>query len=137
VFFILEALVVSFGVLAIGGVTAMVLGSLMLMKTNAEFLQISWSVIVPVVAAAAGLSLLIVGVGLRALRRKPMTGLEEMIGLVGEAKTTVAPRGQIAIHGELWDAVSEAPLQPGDAAEVTRVEGLRLHVKPVLRRKEA
>jgi membrane-bound serine protease (ClpP class) len=137
VFFILEALVVSFGILAIGGVTAMVLGSLMLMKTDAEFLQISWSVIVPVVAAAAGLSLLIVGVGLRALRRKPMTGLEEMIGLVGEAKTTVAPRGQIAIHGELWDAVSDVPLQPGDTAEVTRVEGLRLHVKPVLRRKEA
>lgn len=137
VFFILEALVVSFGILAIGGVTAMVLGSLMLMKTDAEFLQISWSVIIPVVAAAAGLSLLIVGVGLRALRRKPMTGLEEMIGLVGEARTTVAPRGQIVIHGELWDAVSEVPLQPGDAAEVTRVEGLRLHVKPVLRRKEA
>ncbi|HSE58518.1 MAG TPA: nodulation protein NfeD [Nitrospiraceae bacterium] len=137
VFFILEALVVSFGILAIGGVTAMVLGSLMLMKTDAEFLQISWSVIIPVVAVAAGLSLLIVGVGLRALRRKPMTGLEEMVGLVGEAKTTVAPRGQIAIRGELWDAVSEAPLQPGDAAEVTRVEGLRLHVKPVLRRKEA
>lgn len=137
VFFILEALVVSFGILAIGGVTAMVLGSLMLMKTDAEFLQVSWSVIIPVVTAAAGLSLLIVGVGLRALRRKPMTGLEEMIGLVGEAKTTVAPRGQIAIHGELWDAVSEVPLQPGDAAEVTRVEGLRLHVKPVLQRKEA
>jgi membrane-bound serine protease (ClpP class) len=137
VFFILEALVVSFGILAIGGVTAMVLGSLMLMKTDAEFLQISLGVIIPVVAAAAGLSLLIVGVGLRALRRKPMTGLEEMIGLVGEAKTTVAPRGQIAIHGELWDAVSEVPLQPGDAAEVIHVEGLRLHVKPVLRRKEA
>ncbi|MEX5212905.1 MAG: nodulation protein NfeD [Nitrospiraceae bacterium] len=136
-FFVLEALVVSFGILAIGGVTAMVLGSLMLMKTDAEFLQISWSVIIPVVAAVASLSLLIVGVGLRALRRKPMTGLEEMIGLIGEAKTTVAPRGQIAIRGELWDAVSDVPLQPGDTAEVTRVEGLRLHVKPVLRRKEA
>jgi membrane-bound serine protease (ClpP class) len=60
-----------------------------------------------------------------------------MIGLVGEAKTPVAPRGQIAIRGELWDAVSEEPLQPGDVAEVTRVEGLRLYVKPVLRRKEA
>jgi membrane-bound serine protease (ClpP class) len=136
-FFILEALVVSFGILAIGGVTAMVLGSLMLMKTDAEFLQISLSVIIPVVAVVAGLSLLIVGVGLQALRRRPATGREEMIGLVGEAKTPVAPRGQIAIRGELWDAVSEEPLQPGDVAEVTRVEGLRLYVKPVLRRKEA
>jgi len=49
----------------------------------------------------------------------------------------LAPHGQLAIHGELWEAVSERTLQPGDQAEVTRVEGLTLFVKPVLQKREA
>jgi membrane-bound serine protease (ClpP class) len=53
------------------------------------------------------------------------------------AKTALAPQGQLSVHGELWEAVSEQPLQPGDQAEVTRVEGLKLYVKPVSPKKEA
>ena len=60
-----------------------------------------------------------------------------MVGLVGIAKTALAPHGQFAVHGELWDAVSDQPLKPGDEAEVTGVEGLRLHVKPYSQQKEA
>ena len=137
VFFILEATVTSFGILAIGGTVAMVLGSLMLMKTDAEFLQISWTVIIPVVGIVALFTLVVLGAGLQALKRRPATGQEEMIGLIGEVRTALAPRGQVSIRGELWEAVSDAPMQPGDRAEVTRVEGLHLHVKPVLRKHEA
>ena len=136
VFFILEATVTSFGILAIGGTIAMVLGSVMLMKTDAEFLQISWTVIIPVVLTASLFSLAVVGAGLRALRRPPSTGREELIGLIGEVKTALSPNGQVSIHGELWEATSEVPLQPGDRAEVTRVDGLHLYVKPVLRQHE-
>lgn len=137
VFFILEATVTSYGLLAIGGVTAMILGSVMLIKTDAEFLQISWSVILPVVALAAGFSLFVVGMGVRAMRVRPVTGREEMVGLVGIAKTALAPNGQFAVHGELWEAISEHPLQPGEEAEVIRVDGLRLYVKPLTTQKEA
>jgi membrane-bound serine protease (ClpP class) len=131
VFFILEATVTSYGLLAIGGVIAMLLGSVMLMKTDVEFLQISWSVILPVVALAAAFSLFIVGMGVKAMRRRPVTGREEMIGLVGIVKTALTPNGQLAVHGELWEAISDRPLQPGEQAEVIRVEGLRLYVKPL------
>jgi membrane-bound serine protease (ClpP class) len=136
-FFILEATVTSYGLLAIGGVIAMLLGSVMLIKTDVEFLQISWSVILPVVTLATLFSLFIVGMGVKAMRRRPMTGREEMVGLVGIVKTALVPHGQFAVHGELWEAVSEQPLQPGDEAEVTGVDGLRLRVKPLSQQKEA
>jgi len=137
IFFILEASVTSYGLLAIGGVASMVLGSLMLIKTDVEFLQISWSVIIPVVVVVAAFSLFIVGMGVRAMRRRPVTGQEEMVGLVGIVKTALTPHGQISVHGELWDAVSAQPMQPGEEAEIISVNGLRLQVKPVSQQKEA
>jgi len=136
-FFVLEASVTSYGLLAIGGVVSMLLGSLMLIKTDAEFYQLSWGVILPVVGLAAVFSLFIVGMGVRAMRRAPVTGAEEMVGLIGVARTTLAPQGHLSIHGEIWEAVSDAPLNPGDHAQVTRVEGLTLYVRPVLPKKEA
>lgn len=137
VLFILEVTVTSYGLLAIGGVTSMMLGSLMLIKAEAPFLAISWKVILPVVALAAGFTLFVVGMGIRAMRRPPMTGSEGMVGLVGVVKTALAPQGRILVHGELWDAISEQPLQPGDPAEVTRIEGLKLFVKPVPKKGDA
>jgi len=136
VFFVLEASVTSYGLLGIGGVISMLIGSVMLIKTDAEFLRISWLVIVPVITLAAALAFLIVGMGMKAMRRAPVTGREEMIGLVGIAKTALAPQGQLAVHGELWEAVSEQPLRPGDEAEVTGLDGLRLRVKPFSKKKE-
>jgi membrane-bound serine protease (ClpP class) len=137
VFFILEATVTSYGLLAIGGVISMTFGSLMLIKSDAEFFQISWAVIVPVIGATTLVSLFIVGMGVRAMRRAPQTGQEGMIGAIGIAKTALRPNGKLAIHGELWDAVSDTPVEPGTSARVLRVEGLTLYVTPVLQEKEA
>ncbi|MEW6542859.1 MAG: nodulation protein NfeD [Nitrospirota bacterium] len=137
VLFILEVSVTSYGLLAIGGVVSMILGSLMLVKGGAPFLQISWAVILPVVGMAAAFTLLVVGMGIRAMRRPPLTGGEGMVGMIGVAKTAVAPQGRVLVHGELWDAVSDQPVQPGERVEVTRLEGLTLHVKPALRKGEA
>ena len=75
--------------------------------------------------------------GLRAMRRPPQTGREGMVGSIGVAKTPLSPEGKLTIHGELWDAVSDAPVEAGTPAKVLRVEGLRLHVTPVLQKKEA
>lgn len=136
VFFILEATVTSYGLLAIGGVVSMTFGSLMLIKSDAEFLQISWAVIVPVIITTAAVSLFLVGMGVRAMRRPPQTGSEGMIGSIGIAKTALRPDGKVVIHGELWDAVSDVPTEPGASAKVLRVEGLTLHVTPVFQKKE-
>lgn len=136
VFFVLEASVTSYGLLAIGGVLSMLIGSVMLIKSDAEFFQISWAVILPVVTLASVLTLLVIGTGFRALRRRPATGREEMVGLVGIARTALAPDGQLAVRGELWEAVSEQPVSAGDEVEVTAVDGLRLRVKPFVKKKE-
>ena len=136
VFFVLEASVTSYGLLAIGGVLSMLIGSVMLIKSDAEFFQISWAVILPVVTLASVLTLLVIGTGIRALRRRPVTGREEMVGLVGIARTALAPDGQLAVRGELWEAVSEQPVSAGDEVEVTAVDGLRLRVKPFVKKRE-
>jgi len=136
VMLILEVTVTSFGLLAIGGVTAMILGSLMLMNQDFPYYQISWSVILPMVGLALGFTFFVVKFGVKALRGRTTTGREGMVGLIGLAKTNLAPHGKIFIHGELWDAVSSTPVSAGQEIEVTRMEGLKLHVKPVLHQKE-
>jgi membrane-bound serine protease (ClpP class) len=136
VFFVLEASVTSYGLLAIGGVISMLIGSVMLIKSDAEFFQISWAVILPVVTLASAFTLLVIATGINALRRTPTTGREEMVGLVGVARTALAPDGQLAVRGELWEAVSEQPVAAGAEVEVTAVDGLRLRVKPCLKHKE-
>jgi len=129
VLFVLEATVTSYGLLAIGGILSMLLGSLMLIKADEPFLQISRAVIIPVIGVAALVTFAIVGMGVRAMRRRPVTGREGMVGLVGVAKTALTPGGQVAVRGELWEAMSEEPVASGAAVEVTAIEGLKLHVK--------
>ena len=64
------------------------------------------------------------------MRRPPVTGAEGLVGEVALAKTDVAPRGQVFLHGELWEAISEAPIRQGEEAEVKSVKGLTLNVAP-------
>ena len=114
VFFILEATVTSYGLLAIGGIISMLLGSVMLIKTDVEFLQISWG-------DSAG----------RRTRRR-LFALNGRNGSEGDAaaagdrprgngrsggdrqNSAELPQGQLAVRGELWEAISDQPLQPGD-----------------------
>ena len=130
VMLILEATVTSYGLLAIGGVTSLTLGSLMLMNEEFPFYQLSWSVIVPVVALASGFTLLIVSFGVKSLKGKTVTGSEGLIGMLGSAKTDLNPGGQILVHGELWEAISDEPLKAGSQIQVTNINGLTLHVHP-------
>jgi membrane-bound serine protease (ClpP class) len=137
IFFVLEASVASYGLLALGGIASMLFGSLMLIKSDAEFFQLSWAVIIPVILTTAAVSLFLVGMGVRAMRRAPETGSEGMVGLIGIAKTSLTPHGQLAIHGELWEAISDIPAESGTSAKVLRVEGLTLYVTPMDHKKEA
>lgn len=130
VFLVLEITVTSYGLLAFGGLAAMTLGGLMLVKSDVPFLQVSLSVLLPTVILAGALVAVVGWMAFRHSRRRPVTGMESMIGSVGIARTDVNPRGQISLHGEIWDAVSGEPIRQGEAAEVTSVEGLTVRVIP-------
>jgi membrane-bound serine protease (ClpP class) len=131
VLLIAEIKVVSHGVLTIGGVVAMVLGSFMLYEAPEAGFRISWLVILPTVGATAGLVAWVVSAGLRALYRRPSTGPGDMIGRTGVARMPLAPEGQVLVEGELWRAVvDDGPVAAGEPVRVTAVEGLTLRVVP-------
>ena len=64
-------------------------------------------------------------------KRRPLTGPSGLIGEVGEVKEWSETNGKIFVHGELWNAISEVPLYPGDKAIIRAVNGLILKVKPI------
>lgn len=130
VFLLLEISVTSYGLLALGGVAAMTLGGLLLIKSDAPYLQLSLTFLLPTVLTAGGLIGAVVWMAIKSGRSKPVIGTEGMIGSVGIAKTNLNPRGQITVHGELWEAISQHPIRQGEPAEVVSVEGLTLTVTP-------
>jgi membrane-bound serine protease (ClpP class) len=133
VFLLLEISVTSYGLLALGGLVAMTLGGLLLIKSDAPFLQVSLSFLLPTVMTIGGLIGIIAWTAVKSTRRRPITGVEGMIGSIGIAKTDVNPRGQITVQGEIWEAVSQTPIRQGEAAEVMSVEGLTVKVAPAHR----
>jgi membrane-bound serine protease (ClpP class) len=127
---IAEIKVVSHGVLTIGGVVAMLLGSMMLFDApEAGGLRVSWFVIVPAVASTAGLVIVGLSFGMRALYRKPTTGEGGMVGETAVARTPLEPEGQVLVQGELWRAIAQnGPVAVGEKVEVVGVNGLTLTV---------
>jgi membrane-bound serine protease (ClpP class) len=128
-FFILEIKVTSYGMLTVAGVVSLVLGSLMLFKTPEPALRVSLELIAMVTA----FSLLVVGflvfMALRALREPVRTGAEGLIHEIGLARSPLSPRGKVFVHGELWDAVADEPVEAGEAVEVVAVRNLTLAVR--------
>ena len=130
VLFILEIMVVSYGVLTLGGLAAMTLGALMLVKTDAPFMKVSLEFLIPTMVTSAAIMLGMTWLAVKAQRRRPVTGAEGMVGIVAIAKTDLKPRGKVLLQGELWDAISEEPIREGEEAEVKAVAGLTLTVGP-------
>jgi membrane-bound serine protease (ClpP class) len=129
VLLVAEIKVVSHGVLTIGGVVSMLLGSLMLYDAPETGLRISWFVIIPTVGATAGIVVFAVSAGLRALYQRPSTGVAGMVGQVGVVQRALDPEGQVMIAGELWQAVAaDGPVPAGEAVEVAKMDGLTLTV---------
>jgi membrane-bound serine protease (ClpP class) len=132
---IVEIKIASHGVLTVGGIVAMVLGSFMLYDAPESSLRISWFVIIPTVGAIAALVGFAVSAGLRALYRTPSTGMAGMVGHVGVVRSALDPEGQVLINGELWRAVAQdGPVSPGEAVEVRSMDGLTLTVTRSARR---
>ncbi|MBI2526911.1 MAG: nodulation protein NfeD [Candidatus Rokubacteria bacterium] len=126
---IAEIKIVSHGVLSIGGIVAMILGSMMLYDAPETGIRISWYVIVPTVGSTAGLFIFALSYGVRALYRQPSTGAAGMVGEAAVARTALDPEGQVLVQGELWHAVTrDGPVAVGETVRITAVEGLTLHV---------
>ena len=63
-------------------------------------------------------------------KKKSVCGMSGMLGKMGEVKQWKKNEGKVSVNGELWKAVSEAPLLPGDRVVIEKVEGLTLEVNP-------
>jgi membrane-bound serine protease (ClpP class) len=130
---ILEVKVTSFGLLTMGGLTALVLGSLILFDTAQAWARVSWRVIAPMVLVSAGFFITCVWLGVRGHRRPVSTGRSAMIGNMGRVVTPLggadAP-GKVVFHGEMWDALADSPLPTGTRVEVVGFDGRVARVRP-------
>jgi membrane-bound serine protease (ClpP class) len=95
-------------------------------------MEISLTVIISSAVLTALFFLLIIGLGLKAQRGKPVTGMEGIIGEIGETITPLDPNGKVRIHGEIWNAVSSSgSIKKGKAVKVIGIENLKLFVQEV------
>ena len=130
-FFVLEAKFVTHGILGAGGAMAMVLGALMLINTRLPGASITLWTALSVTLPLALITVFLLRLVLRTHQLQVATGSAGLIGEVGMVEQPLAPRGKIIVHGELWDATSAAPAQPGGLVRVTGVDGMTLRVEPV------
>jgi len=125
-----EIKITSYGMLSVGGVISMILGSIMLIESPAEYLRISFvKFILPVVLVSAGFFLFALTMALRAHRRRPTTGREGLIGKTGFTKTDLKPEGLVEVQGELWNAEAEEEIKAGERIKVTEIKGMKVTVE--------
>jgi membrane-bound serine protease (ClpP class) len=130
-FFILEIKVVSYGLLSFAGVLSLVLGSLMLFRVPGHTNRLAMSVFIPTVAVISGFFVAVATLAFRAQMRKPQTGAEALVGMIGEVKKDLVPEGQVFVNGELWSAIADENLFAGEKVEVISLENLRLKVRKI------
>ncbi len=124
-----EAFVASSGLLALGGLAAFAIGSLMLMDTEVEGLRVDWRLIAGTTVALGAASFLLISYGLAAQGRKVTTGEKGLIGMAGQVISWDGAAGYVMVDGERWRAVSSDALKAGDTIKVVSLEGLTLKVR--------
>jgi membrane-bound serine protease (ClpP class) len=134
ILFILEIKIVSHGILTIGGIISLFLGSVMLIDKESflEVMDISLELVILVVALTAAFFLFAITFGIRAQRKKVATGHEGIIGEKGTALSNLNPMGDVKVHGEIWHAESiDGEIKKGSQILIGGAEGLTLKVKKV------
>ncbi len=129
VLFIAEIKIISHGMLTVGGVISMVLGSLFLFESSEPYLRVSWSVILVTLLAIISLIVCITALAVKVHRKKPVSGSEGLVGETGRAETDINHEGKVFVHGEYWQAFSDSPIARTESVVVVRVEGIRLKVE--------
>jgi membrane-bound serine protease (ClpP class) len=129
ILFIAEIKVISHGILTVGGIISLVIGSLMLFQSPDPSLRISWGVLVPAVAITSLFFVGIIALALKSQLRRKLGGQEGMVGEEGEAVTDIFKEGKVLILGEYWRAISDEPVPKGSKVRVVRVEHLEVKVE--------
>jgi len=130
--FILEVKVHSYGILTVGGIAAMVIGSIMLIKAPIPELQLSLRFVIPVALSFSLIFLFLVFLVIRAHAKQVHTGKEGLIGEIGTAQTDLNPEGKVFVHGELWNAEAAGEIPKGSKVKVVQVlEGLKIRVQKI------
>jgi len=130
--FILELKVQSYGILSVGGVLAMVIGSIMLIDAPIPELRPSLKFIIPVAIGLSLIFLFLIILAVRVHMRKALTGKEGLIGEIGVARTELNPEGKVFVHGEIWDAEAQQDIPQGTKVKVSEVlENLKIKVTKV------
>src|SRR5262245_15133648 len=134
-FIVAEAFLPSFGSLGIGGVGALVIGMVILFDPDiAAGYRLPYTFIATFAVASATVTFATVWFALKARRRPVVSGSADIIGASGAALSDFEREGWAQVRGETWRVVSTAPLARGERLQVTRIEGLTLHVEPESKR---
>ncbi|HEX6548948.1 MAG TPA: nodulation protein NfeD [Candidatus Dormibacteraeota bacterium] len=122
------------GILTVGGVVSLLLGSAFLINTGAVGSSVDPRLILAMTAVSVAVFGFAVRKAVQARSRTTMTGGESMIGAIGEARAELHPEGEIFVAGRNWRAVSpESSVERGASVRVVGEEGGRLVVEPVRR----
>lgn len=125
IFFIAEIKVASYGILSLGGIVSLTLGSIMLF----EDVGVSLRLMAPTIVLIGGFFVIVSTLAFRAYHSKPQSGMEGLIGEVGIVQKPIDPEGLVFVHGEYWRATSSEKLEPGEMVAVEEVTGLILKVR--------
>jgi len=129
ILFIAEIKIISHGLLSVGGIISLLLGSLLLFDSPDPALRVSLKVMIPTLIIVSTFFIFIVSLVVKAQMRKKHTGPDELIGSEGIAVTDIFENGKTFIRGEYWEAWSEIPVAKGKKVTVEHIEGLKIKVK--------
>jgi len=131
ILFALEAKFASHGVLTTGGIVLLTLGGLLLVDAPIPEMQVRLLTALAVSVPLGFITAFLMSIAFRARQNKVVTGSEGLIGEIGVARTPIAPRGTVFVHGEIWNATSPKPIEAGSNVVVRGVVGLELEVMPL------
>jgi membrane-bound serine protease (ClpP class) len=127
--FILEIKIQSYGILSVGGIIAMVIGSIMLIDAPIPELRPSLKFIIPVAVGLSLIFLFLIFIAVRALANRVHTGKEGLVGEIGVAQSDLSPKGKVFVHGELWNAEADTEIHKGEEVKVVEVlKNLKIRV---------
>ena len=124
-----EAFAPSFGVLGVGGMISLALGSFFLFDTEGSDLIVDRSIIFTAVGTLGAFVLAVSYMVFRSQQSKPTLGMDGLVGEIGEVKAKLSPSGKIFVHGEYWNAQAESEIDVGENVEVVGYQGMNLKVR--------
>jgi len=131
ILFFAEIKLTSYGMLALGGVISILLGTIMLFKSSPPYYQFSLKIVLPLFIFTTLFFGTLAYIAIKAQFQKPFVGIEALIGEEGEAVTDIEPEGKVFVHGEYWDARSDTPIKKGERVRVEDVKKFKVIVKRI------